>query len=229
MPNPPNKPKALTDFTVRFMGYKATIPALALFVMLGGILAPAAFYSVRLRDPTPTQLIVAVSIALFASVLFLWILDVTNTLRFRSKWVSRSVFTIGISEIITATVGIYKDAFTEHLHPFDGLWRLSAWTGEGQRIADNEELVLYFSKSANAYTGYSAFLTEPSPDSKAIRHIRIERFDPESKTLTATVVREVPQAFEAADGKVSKNATSFEFVSDTPSTVGSVRYVFTRP
>jgi len=129
MTDPPDTPKALSNFTVKFGRYKATIPALALLFMLGGILAPATFYSFRLQDPTPTQLIVGVSIALFASILFLWILDAMNILRFRSPWVSRSVFTIGISAIITATVGIYKDAFTEHLHPFDGLWRLSAWAG----------------------------------------------------------------------------------------------------
>jgi len=101
--------------------------------------------------------------------------------------------------------------------------------GDGQRIADNEELVLYFSKSADAYTGYSAFVDMPSNDANAIRYIRIERFDPKSKTLTATILRHTPHGFEAVDGKISKNASSFEFVSGTPSTVGSVRYIFTRP
>src|ERR1022692_5321363 len=96
------------------------ISEMALLLMLFGILVPAAFYAFKLRDPTPPQLLVAICISLFSSVVFLWILDSTSILRFRSEWVSRSVYGAAIVSVLGTSVAVYKDAFAAKAYPYEG-------------------------------------------------------------------------------------------------------------
>src|SRR5260370_39198968 len=77
--------------TIKFGKIQATIPHAALVLMLTGIMAPPVFYAIRLTSPTPTQLITSICISLFASVLYLWILDATAVFRFRSGLVDRFI------------------------------------------------------------------------------------------------------------------------------------------
>jgi hypothetical protein len=71
---------------VRLVVDRKKVPELALSLMLMGILVPTALYSFKLASssPTPADLLVAVCIALFASVLFLWIMDATDILPFKA-------------------------------------------------------------------------------------------------------------------------------------------------
>ena len=54
------------------------ISELTLMGVVVSIMMPAANYSVRLHDPTPPQLLVAICIAVFSSVVCLWILDAVS-------------------------------------------------------------------------------------------------------------------------------------------------------
>ena len=93
--------------------------------MLAGILIPSVVYSLNLKDPTPAELLIAICIALFSSVLFLWILDATSVLRFRSEWIGKSIYGAAIASIIGTSVAVYSDAFSERKYPYEGRWEIS--------------------------------------------------------------------------------------------------------
>src|SRR5580700_2617368 len=99
------------------------VPEMALLLMLIGILAPTALYSFRLTSPSPAELLVAISIALFASVLFLWILDATGLMPFRAPWISKAVYGAAITSILGTSVAVYKDFFYANKYPFEGAWQ----------------------------------------------------------------------------------------------------------
>ncbi len=90
--------------------------------MLLGILVPAAFYSFNLRNPTPAQLLVAICISLFSGVVFLWILDATDIMRFRSEWVASSVYGAAIASCSWHQRRVYRDAFDSRKYPYEGAW-----------------------------------------------------------------------------------------------------------
>src|SRR5438876_504581 len=101
------------------------VPEMALLLMLVAILVPTALYSYHLQKPTPAELLVAISVALFASVLFLWILDATSLLTFRASWMSKSVYGAAIVSILGTSVAVYKDYFTASPHQYEGVWLLT--------------------------------------------------------------------------------------------------------
>src|SRR5258708_1191620 len=84
------------------------LPRLALMAVVVAVLVPAVNYSVHLTDPTPAQLLVAICIGVFSSVLCLWILDAVNVLRFRSEWVARSIWTAAIVSVLGTGVGVFQ-------------------------------------------------------------------------------------------------------------------------
>src|SRR5436309_1899649 len=111
MPNQPSEKVNLgSGLTIKFAGQKVTITTIAFFLMLGGILLPTAKYAFALREPTPAQLLVAVCMAMFSAVLFLWILDATEILPFRAAWVSKSVYGAAIVSVLGTSVAVYRDA-----------------------------------------------------------------------------------------------------------------------
>jgi hypothetical protein len=97
MPN--GKKPTHDDLRIRFAGQTYTITGLAFLLMLAGILLPTVKYAYYLREPSPAQLLVAVCMALFSAVLYLWILDATSILPFRSPWVSSSVYGAAIVSV----------------------------------------------------------------------------------------------------------------------------------
>lgn len=133
--------------------------------MLVGILVPAASYSFRLSNPTPSELLVAISVGLFSSVLFLRILDATSLLTFRTAWMSKAIYGAAIASVIGTSVGVYKDYFESSKYPYDGVWHLSL-----KRSADAEPieclLLVTYSKNAEKYWGYSNFATTVNADNK---------------------------------------------------------------
>lgn len=207
-----------------------SLPQAALVVMLVSIMLPPVNYAIRQKEATPTQLITSICISLFASVLFLWILDATGIAKFRSAWISRSVYSVAVFSVLAATVGIYKDGFATHLHPLDGIWSMSAWTGDNERVADNLEVILYFKQSRDGYSGYSAYVASGQDQEDRINHFRIERLSPEDGIVFATAYRGTRSVPVHSDGlKLSRNKASFEFISGTAGTLGATRYVFSRP
>ena len=99
-----------------------SIPSIALSLMLAAILVPSVNYSMNLYNPSAAELLVAISISLFSSVLFLWILDATSILKFRSEWISKSIYGAAIVSVIGTSVGVYKDYFDQNKYPYSGKW-----------------------------------------------------------------------------------------------------------
>jgi hypothetical protein len=96
------------------------LSGIALLLMLASVLLPSAYYSYHLKDPTASQLLIAICIGLFSSLLFLWIMDAVSILRFRAEWVSKSVYGAAIVSILGTSVGVYQQAFSENKYPYEG-------------------------------------------------------------------------------------------------------------
>jgi hypothetical protein len=135
----------------------AQVPGIALTLMLIGILLPTAFYSFRLSQSSPTaaDLLVAVCIALFSSVLFLWIMDATSILPFRAQWISKSVYGAAIVSILGTSVGVYKNFFNSSKYPFDGAWQVILTSKADPTHPTEFLVVLTYSEAAAGYWGYS--------------------------------------------------------------------------
>jgi hypothetical protein len=138
--------------TVKFAGQTFQLTTIALLLMLAGILIPTAKYAWDLREPTPAQLLVTVCMAMFSAVLFLWILDSTSILPFRSPWVARSVYGAAIVSILGTSVAVYRDVFAESKYPYDGLWEMTLWSGYPE-VTRKHRVLLSYSSSAETYWG----------------------------------------------------------------------------
>jgi hypothetical protein len=138
----------------------AAIVRVAIVAMLIGIMAPPlvnVWQAFRQGSLTPVQVITAVCMSVFASVLVLWILDATRLRAFPSNWMSRAIWALAISSILSAGIGMWKGQFTDRANPFDGLWKVSCWTDSGEQIADAEELIFAYNKPAHRYQGFSSY------------------------------------------------------------------------
>src|SRR5262245_15629818 len=126
----------------------AQIPGKAFSLMLAGILMPTALYSFRLAQasPTPADLLVAVCIALFSGVLFLWIMDATNILQFRAAWISKSVYSAAIVSVLGTSVGVYKDYFNVRKYPYEGAWQVTLTSTENSMHPTEFPVVLAYSE-----------------------------------------------------------------------------------
>jgi len=164
----------------------AQVPGIALTLMLIGILLPTAFYSFRLSQSSPTaaDLLIAVCIALFSSVLFLWIMDATNILPFRAEWISKSVYGAAIVSILGTSVGVYKNFFDSSKYPFDGAWQVVLISNADPTRPTEFQVVLTYSKSGGKYWGYSNVVLR-SQDS--ILWAEVTDFAPEEKSFELRV------------------------------------------
>lgn len=152
------------------------IPEAAFLLMLLGILAPTAIYSFRLTttSPSPADLLVAVSIALFASVLFLWIMDATALLPFRAAWISKAVYGAAITSILGTSVAVYKDFFYADKYPFEGAWQVMLTKTTDETHPIEFMLLLSYSQAGGRYWGYSNLIAN-STDAKTL--VWIEAID----------------------------------------------------
>jgi len=164
----------------------AQVPGLALTMMLMGILAPTAFYSFRLAQssPSPADLLVAVSVALFSGVLFLWIMDATGILPFRAAWISKSVYGAAIVSILGTSVAVYSNYFNARKYPYEGPWSVILTSATDPNRPTEFRTVLTYSQDASKYWGYSNLLSR-SQDS--ILWAEVTDFVPEEKTLELKV------------------------------------------
>lgn len=144
-------------YIVRIAGQELSLPNVSLLLMLTAIVIPAAIYSINLRDPSPAQLLIAICIALFSSVVFLWILDATSILRFHSPWVSKSVYGAAIVSVLGTSVAVYQDAFAARKYPYEGGWQLTVLREKDEKFLADNTVSLVYSESAGFYWGYSNF------------------------------------------------------------------------
>jgi hypothetical protein len=175
------KGSRVDDHRIQIAGVEYSIPTIAFGLMLVGILLPTAKFSLGLNDPSPTQLLIAICISLFSAVVFLWILDSTAVLRFRSEWVSKSIYGAAIVSVLGTSVAVYKDAFIERKYPYEGRWEIQIRTGE--KLLANNELILMYSDSAETYWGYSDFRGGNQSPGALAKWIRVNDFDNKSGKL----------------------------------------------
>jgi hypothetical protein len=160
------------------------VPSLALTLMLAGVVLPSVFYSYRLIDPTPSELLVAICIALFSSIVFLWILDAVSILRFRSEWVSRSIYGAAIASVLGTSVAVYKDAFTTRKYSYEGGWQLQI-TPQTQAADVSLPILLMFSEQSDVYWGYSEF--HPSKDPEGTVWVQVTAFAPKGVKANVSI------------------------------------------
>jgi hypothetical protein len=167
-----------------------SLPNIALLFILLGVLLPSVMYSVKLRNPTPADLLVAICISVFSSLLFLWIMDVTSVLRFRSEWVSKSIYGAVLVSILGTSVAVYKDAFSERKYPFEGHWELSISSKEPQPFQIKHNAAILFSENAQKYWGYSDFKPRNKETNAKSTWINIEEFNPQNGNIRFEIVKD---------------------------------------
>jgi hypothetical protein len=145
------------------------IPQMTLMAVVIAVLMPAANYSLRLNDPTPAQLLVAICIGVFSSVVCLWILDSVALLKFRSEWVARSVWTAAIVSVLGTGVGVFQGAFAERKYPYEGPWLVRIYSPASKSFVAEHNAVMIYSQSNESYWGYSeTSLPTPAQPERAI-------------------------------------------------------------
>ena len=164
----------------------ATIPSLALLLMIGGILFPAVYYSLHLTDPTPASVLVAICVSLFSSVIYLWILDATGILIFRKEWISKSIYGAAIVSVLGTSVAVYKDYFEQDKYPLQGIWKFTT-IDKNKNISFENELLLSFSKNSSVYFGFSNH-TSALADSTAISSVEVSQLSPKEKFIVFKII-----------------------------------------
>ncbi len=180
------------------------------------LMTPPIMYVLQPNSSNPAQLVTSICITLLAAVLVLWIYDATDLIVLRAPWMSKAIYGIGVAGILSASVGLYKNTFSDHLHPLDGLWKFSCKTASGERLANNKEVILYYNKELKAYVGYSSYHNEhdsKSPEA-AIHHLQIENFDAEQKSRQITfntIVRSGRKNYAITNITIAKGQSSIKF------------------
>lgn len=166
---------------VSFGNFRASIPSIALVMMIAGILFPAVYYSSQLRNATPAQLLIAICVSLFASVIYLWILDATGILIFRKEWISKSVYGGAIVSVLGTSVAVYKDYFDEDKYPLRGKWGISIIDKSKNLLSENE-LIMGYSKNSSVYYGFSNFIPHSS-DTSFISYVEVKKLSPDDNYI----------------------------------------------
>lgn len=173
---------------IEFRGMKYSIPTIAIIMMLVGILLPSVMYSFNLSEPTPSQLLIAISISLFSSVIFLWILDATDILRFRAEWVSKSIYGAAIVSVLSTSVAVYKDAFTERKYIYEGRWEISVMNPGAKEYLSHHSIVLSYSENADTYWGYSNYDIHKKGKEKESVWVNVLDFDPKKNLIRLRII-----------------------------------------
>lgn len=163
---------------IRFGKNEFSIPTIAFGLMLVGILIPTAKYSFSLTDPSPSELLIATCMALFSGVVFLWILDSTSLLRFRSEWVSKSIYGAAISSVLGTSVAVYQEAFTDRKYPYEGRWEIQI--EYDIKLIASKSLILMYSSVSESYWGYSDFNPIKDKDDLSASWLKVDEFDNKS-------------------------------------------------
>ena len=158
------------------------LPYMALTMMMVAILLPAVNYSMRLGDPTPQQLIVAICIGIFSSVFCLWILDSVGVVTFRSPALRGTIYTAGVGAIIAAGVAGFRGGLSDRAYPYEGVWNIRVHSVADNSFVVDHSAVLIYSRSASAYWGYSETLKPEQGPSQAAA-LELVEFLPDTPSI----------------------------------------------
>ena len=168
---------------IRLGSSSFSIPTIAFGMMLVGILLPTTMFSLSLRNPSPTDLLIAICMALFSAVVFLWILDATSLLRFRAEWVSKSIYGAAVVSVLGTSVAVYKEAFSDRKYPYEGRWDIQITSNDQPQPIANNHLIMMYSTAAETYWGFSDYTPRNALFSVA-SWIKINEFDNKSGRIT---------------------------------------------
>lgn len=169
--------KNTNDILIGIGKTKYSLPTIALGMMLIGVLLPSVMYSINLRNPTPAELLIAICIALFSSVVFLWILDATGILVFRSAWISRSIYVAAIVSVLGTSVAVYQDAFSTRKYPYEGNWEVKIRESEAEYYLSWHHVVMIYSESASSYWGHSDYKPVSEANKTSTVWLKVLDFD----------------------------------------------------
>lgn len=201
---------------IQFGIFKGSIPTLALFMMIAGILLPVVFYSYHLNNPTPSGLLVAICVALFASVIYLWILDATGILVFRKEWISKSIYGAAIASVLGTSVAVYKDYFDDDKYPLRGKWNVTIIDKRNKQLSENELLIGY-SKYSSVYYGFSNFVSH-SVDTGFISYLEIKQLSLEDNYIILQLGHPNGQLESFKNSfRLSNNSSQIQIIGDTAS------------
>jgi hypothetical protein len=164
------------------------IPGTAVTLIMAAILLPAVMNAMRLASgrPTPADLLVAICISLFSGVIFLWILDAVSILKFRSEWLSKSVYGAAIVSVLGTSVAVYKDYFATRKYIYEAPWALEYTEKDYLKRA---QMIILYSDHAGAYWGYSDFDSSDQKGDDPIVWIKIDELDPTAKEIMLQLYR----------------------------------------
>jgi hypothetical protein len=174
----------MADVTNQVERLGRQLPRITLMAVVVAVLMPAVNYSIHLSDPTPAQLLVAICIGVFSSVICLWILDAVSVFKFRSEWVARSVWTAAIVSILGTGVGVFQGAFADRKYPYEGPWVVRVYSAVDKSFIAERQAVLIFSQSTESYWGYSETSLVVPPDPNKALSAEIIAFDPKKPRIT---------------------------------------------
>lgn len=194
--------------------HQLSLRNISLLIILVGVLVPSVIYSVNLRNPTPTELLIAIGITLFASVVYLWILDATNTLRFRAEWISKSVYGAAIVSVLGTSVGVYSDFFSERKYPYEGKWELSLQKSGEQALSGDFDVSMSYSESFDGYWGYSNLSVAKNNSSNEVIWAEIVNFNEKKPDILINVFKGDSKVVIESNLTSIKNGKRFESKSD---------------
>ncbi len=152
------------DSALSYEALKQLIMPALLTVILGcGVLFPSIWYSTHLSyNSSADDVLVACSISLFSSVMYLWVLHSISVITLREPWVSKAIFGAAIGSILATSAVIYKQKFTSDPNPFplQGRWEVRVVgkdpaTGRFSRGVFQGSMIVAYNRDVKAYTGYS--------------------------------------------------------------------------
>lgn len=209
-----------------------TLPTIAIVAMLGAVLLPSVVYSINLNEPTPSELLIAICIGVFSSVLSLWILNITSIINFKEKWLSKSIWTTVIVSILGSSVGVYKESFSERTYKLEGRWELSIWNNNGEQLVLDKDLILLYSKNSEVYWGYSEYSHIIDEESKIdnITWVNIKYIDIDNSLIELELLnKESRYILRFNDIDVSKNKKIINAKNGHQDVKGTHFFRITRP
>jgi hypothetical protein len=172
-PGAHGRPEAAVRPTVGKPLNEQPILAVILSVSLAaGILFPSVWYALVLRPISPSDVLVASSICLFSSIVYLWTLHSISIVQFRDPWMSKAIFGAAITAILASSAATFKAQLSMNPFPLEGTWdlKLERKTEQTEPTGPTTKaqtlcvwagkVIVAYSPAKNSYVGYA----EDQPD-----------------------------------------------------------------
>jgi hypothetical protein len=171
--------------------------------LAAGILFPSIYYGVLLRPRSAADVLVASSVCLFSSVVYLWTLHAISIITFRDAWMGKAIFGAAITGILGTSAVIYKSQLSNS-YPFAGKWDLALQrrVGENTNCVWSGKILLVNNVNTNTYTGIAEDATDVSGGCPyGVKTISRIEWNDEQNTIDLLLVN-----FPVSASHISENA-----------------------